>query len=47
MKIKQIKIYKTNLPYVGGIYEWGNGNKLKVTTKISANQSLSTSNNNV
>ena len=30
MKITKISVYKTHLPYVGGIYAWGAGNKIDV-----------------
>ena len=32
MKITQIKIYKTDLPYVGGSYVWGAGNAIETAT---------------
>ncbi|WP_439142336.1 enolase C-terminal domain-like protein [Pseudooctadecabacter sp.] len=30
MKITRIRIYKTDLPYVGGAYVWGAGNVIKI-----------------
>ena len=30
MKITKISVYKTHLPYVGGVYAWGAGNKIEV-----------------
>lgn len=30
MKITRIRVYKTDLPYVGGTYSWGAGNAIKV-----------------
>ena len=30
MKIIKISVYKTHLPYVGGVYVWGAGNKIEV-----------------
>ncbi len=30
MKITKISIYKTHLPYVGGIYAWGAGNEIDI-----------------
>lgn len=30
MKIKQIRIYRTELPYVGGTYGWGAGNAISI-----------------
>ena len=30
MKITKISVYKTPLPYVGGVYAWGAGNKIEV-----------------
>ena len=32
MKISRISIYKTHLPYVGGIYNWGAGNAIETAT---------------
>ena len=32
MKITKISVYKTHLPYVGGVYAWGAGNKIDVAT---------------
>ena len=29
MKITRIRIYKTDLPYVGGVYVWGSGNAIE------------------
>lgn len=30
MKITKISVYQTDLPYVGGTYEWGAGNAISV-----------------
>lgn len=30
MKIKRLSVYKTDLPYVGGTYQWGAGNAIEV-----------------
>ena len=30
MKINQIRVYRTDLPYVGGTYSWGSGNAISI-----------------
>jgi hypothetical protein len=42
VKITQVSVYRTDLPYVGGSYAWGAGNVIETGRSAAGSWSFST-----